>query len=83
LGFAYSIAAVISGFVPALTLTIGEASGNAWWHPGIVLAAMSLITLVSALIAVRIRVDKDEDDPAADALADAEHASSSTAAAGG
>ncbi len=83
LGFAYSIAAVISGFVPALTLTIGEVSGNAWWHPGIVLAAMSLITLVSALIAVRIRVDKDEDDPAADALADAEHASSSTAAAGG
>ena len=65
LGFAYSLAAVVSGFVPALTLTIGELSGNAWWHPGVVLAAMSAITLVSALIAIRMRVDRDEDDPAA------------------
>lgn len=65
LGFAYSLAAVVSGFVPALTLTIGELSGNAWWHPGIVLAAMSAITLVASLIAIRMRVDRDEDDPAA------------------
>ena len=65
LGFAYSLAAVVSGFVPALTLTIGELSGNAWWHPGVVLAAMSAITLVASLVAIRMRVDRDEDDPAA------------------
>lgn len=56
LGIAYSIAAVIAGFVPAITLTIGEATANAWWHPGLVLAALSLITLVAALAAGRMRV---------------------------
>lgn len=74
LGFAYSLAAVVSGFVPALTLTIGELSGNAWWHPGIVLAAMSAITLVSALVAIRMRVDRDEDDPADARIPAEEHA---------
>ncbi len=44
LGFSYSIAAVVSGFVPAVTLTIGQATGNVWWHPAIVLAGLSLIT---------------------------------------
>ncbi len=62
LGFAYALAAVVAGFVPFLTGALGTATGNAWWHPAIVLAAMSLITLVSALIAIRIRVDRDEDD---------------------
>jgi MFS family permease len=56
LGIAYSIAAVMAGFVPAITLTIGEATANAWWHPGLVLAALSLITLVAALAARRMRV---------------------------
>lgn len=56
LGIAYSIAAVVSGFVPAITLTIGEATGNAWWHPGIVLAVLSLITLVASLAAGRMKV---------------------------
>ena len=60
LGIAYSIAAVISGFVPALTLTIGEATDNVWWHPGIVLAALSLITLIAALIAGRMRLTANE-----------------------
>ena len=60
LGIAYSIAAVISGFVPALTLTIGEATGNVWWHPGVVLAGLSLITLVAAIIAGRMRVNMPE-----------------------
>lgn len=60
LGIAYSIAAVIAGFVPALTLTIGEATGNVWWHPGIVLAALSLITLIAALIAGRMRLTANE-----------------------
>ena len=60
LGIAYSIAAVVAGFVPALTLTIGEATGNVWWHPGIVLAALSLITLIAALIAGRMRLTANE-----------------------
>jgi MFS family permease len=50
---AYSIAAVISGFVPALTLLLGQSSGFAWWHPGIVLAVLSLVTAVAAFLAVR------------------------------
>ncbi|MDP4972258.1 MAG: MFS transporter, partial [Pontimonas sp.] len=49
LGFSYSIAAVVSGFVPAVTLTIGQATGNVWWHPAIVLAGLSLITLLATL----------------------------------
>lgn len=54
LGFAYSIAAVVSGFVPAVTLTIGEATGNVWWHPAVVLAGLSLITLLATLQAGRM-----------------------------
>ena len=60
LGIAYSIAAVVAGFVPALTLTIGEATGNVWWHPGIVLAVLSLITLIAALIAGQMRLTANE-----------------------
>jgi MFS family permease len=60
LGFAYALAAVVAGFVPSLTAAFGAATDQAWWHPGVVLAAMSLITLVSALYAIRIRVDRDE-----------------------
>ncbi len=52
----YSLAAVVSGFIPALTLILGEATDQAWWHPGLVLAVMSVITLVSALLA-RKRVE--------------------------
>jgi MFS family permease len=54
LGFAYSIAAVFAGFVPAVTLTIGAATDNAWWHPAIVLAGLSLITLLATLQAGRM-----------------------------
>ncbi|ANF30546.1 MFS transporter [Leifsonia xyli] len=53
LSVAYSIAALLTSFVPALTLIFGHATGNAWWHPGIVLAVMSIITLVAALFAAR------------------------------
>ena len=53
ISFAYAIAAIVSGFVLPLTLTFGEAVGYAWWHPGVVLAAMSLITAVSAYFAGR------------------------------
>ncbi|WP_286795589.1 MFS transporter, partial [Microbacterium sp. UBA3394] len=41
LSLSYAIAATVSGFVPALTLALGEATAYAWWHPGIVLAIMS------------------------------------------
>ena len=40
LSVAYSIAALLTAFVPSLTLLLGHATGNAWWHPGIVLAIM-------------------------------------------
>lgn len=53
ISFAYAIAAIISGFVLPLTLTFGEAVDYAWWHPGVVLAAMSLITAASAFFAAR------------------------------
>ncbi len=53
LAFAYSIAAVISGFIPAVTLSIGEATSFAWWHPGIVLAVLSIVTLLAAGVAAR------------------------------
>lgn len=62
LGFSYSIAAVFAGLVPAVTLAIGEASDNAWWHPGLVLAALAVITLVASLVAKRIRVDSFQTD---------------------
>lgn len=55
LSVAYSVAALLTSFVPALTLLFGQATGNAWWHPGVVLALMSIITLVSAWFASRRR----------------------------
>jgi len=60
LGVAYSIAAVVSGFVPAVTLTIGEATGNAWWHPAVVLAGLSVITLLATLQAGRMALRRAE-----------------------
>jgi len=51
ISFAYAVAAIISGFVPAITLGFGEATGYAWWHPAIVLAVMSVITALSSFLA--------------------------------
>ncbi len=62
LSVAYSVAALLTSFVPALTLVLGNATGNAWWHPGIVLAVMSVITLVGALAAARRTPIIDEVD---------------------
>lgn len=53
LSIAYAIAATISGFVPLVTLGLGQATGYAWWHPGIVLAVLSAVTLVCAWLAAR------------------------------
>jgi MFS family permease len=53
LSIAYSIAAVVSGFVPAITLAFAQLTHEAWWHPGVILGIMSLITLVAAIAAAR------------------------------
>lgn len=53
LSVAYAIAATVSGFVPLVTVWIGGATDFAWWHPGIVLAILSAVTLVSAWAAAR------------------------------
>ena len=55
LSFAYSIAAIVAGFAPSITLKFGIATDGAWWHPGVVLAVMSLITVAGAIGAVRVR----------------------------
>ncbi|HWL61021.1 MAG TPA: MFS transporter [Microbacteriaceae bacterium] len=63
LGFAYAIAATLTAFIPNITLIVGEASGNAWWHPAIVLAVLSAITLVAAIAADRmVRAGKGAPD---------------------
>ncbi|MEO6941678.1 MAG: MFS transporter [Terrimesophilobacter sp.] len=59
LSISYSVAAVVSGLIPLATSALSQATGAAWWHPGIVLALLSVLTLVAALIAQRIRV-RDE-----------------------
>jgi len=59
LSIAYSVAAVISGLIPLATQALANATGSAWWHPGIVLALLSVLTLAASLIAQRIRV-RDE-----------------------
>jgi MFS family permease len=57
---AYSIAAILTGFIPALTLTFGQAVGNAWWHPGVVLAILSILTAVATFFAGRRTAPIDE-----------------------
>ena len=56
LSISYSVAAVVAGLVPLATSALAEATDSAWWHPGIVLALLSALTLGAALIAQRIRV---------------------------
>jgi len=59
LSIAYSFGALISGFVPLITASLGAASDFAWWHPGVVLAVMSVITLAAAVVAPRLGVERD------------------------
>jgi MFS family permease len=54
LSFAYAIAATITGFVPLVTASLGAATDQAWWHPGLVLAVLSAVTLVASVIAARM-----------------------------
>jgi MFS family permease len=60
LAISYAIAASLSAFIPALTQRLAIATDSVWWHPGIVLVTISLITLVSALVASRWRRPVDE-----------------------
>ncbi|QAY61935.1 MFS transporter [Microbacterium protaetiae] len=60
LSVSYAIAATASGFVPLITVALGQATGYAWWHPGVILAVMSAVTLVAAWAAWRfVRVRED------------------------
>jgi MFS family permease len=60
LAISYAIAASLSAFIPSITEGLAIATDAAWWHPGIVLVTISLITLVSALVASRWRTPVDE-----------------------
>lgn len=60
LSIAYAVAAVISGLVPLATQALQIATDAAWWHPGIVLAALSILTLVAAIVASRWKTPVDE-----------------------
>ena len=51
MSLAYSIAGILSGFTPSITQVFSEGTDGAWWHPGVVLALMSLITIAGALAA--------------------------------
>ncbi len=69
LAVAYSLAAMLTSFVPTLTLALGTATGFAWWHPGVVLAAMSALSLVGAVLAARrpvVAIDAEDAAPASD-----------------
>ncbi len=62
MSIAYAVAAALSGIVPIATQGLGIQTDFAWWHPGVVLAALSVITLVSALIASRWARPVDAED---------------------
>lgn len=62
LSIAYSIAAVISGVIPLLTAQLSEVTNAAWWHPGLILAVLSVVTLASAWYAQMLRVPEEISD---------------------
>jgi MFS family permease len=65
LALSYNIAAAIAATLPFLLTLMRVATDNAWWHPGIVLAALSAITLLSALTAMRMSIRTVESHSAA------------------
>ena len=60
LAISYAVAAALSGLIPTITASLSKATDAAWWHPGIVLVTISVITLVSALVAARWTKPADE-----------------------
>lgn len=66
MSIAYAVAAALAGIVPIATQGLSIASGGAWWHPGIVLAILSIVTLISALVASRWSTPVDQHNDALD-----------------
>ena len=60
LAISYAVAAALSGLIPSATAALAKATDSAWWHPGIVLVTISLLTLVSAIVAARWTKPVDE-----------------------
>lgn len=60
LSIAYAIAATVSGFVPLVTVALGAATDFVWWHPGVILAILSVVTLVSAWAAARRQPEPEQ-----------------------
>jgi MFS family permease len=60
LAISYAVAAALSGLIPTVTASLSKATDAAWWHPGIVLVTISVITLVSAIVAARWTKPVDE-----------------------
>lgn len=60
MSIAYAVAAALSGAIPFVTQALSNATDAAWWHPGVVLAFISLATLISAYVASRWTKPVDE-----------------------
>ncbi|MET4059830.1 MFS family permease [Arthrobacter sp. UYP6] len=60
LSLAYSFAGILAGFTPAITSAFAQATDSAWWHPGVVLALMSVVTIAGATAAGRMTRRRDE-----------------------
>ena len=60
LALSYNIGAAIAATLPFFLTLMRVATDNAWWHPGIVLAGLSAITLLAALVAPRMSVTSYE-----------------------
>jgi MFS family permease len=60
LALSYNIGASVAATLPFILTLMRVATDNAWWHPGIVLAGLSAITLLSALVAMRMNINANE-----------------------
>jgi len=58
LAVSYNVGASVAATLPFLLVLMREATNNAWWHPGVVLAALSLITLLAAAQAGKMRISE-------------------------
>lgn len=65
LSLSYAVAATVAGFVPLLTAALGTATGQAWWHPGVVLVLLSAVTGVASVLAA-VLVRRHEQEPVTD-----------------
>ncbi|MBN9607121.1 MAG: MFS transporter [Actinomycetales bacterium] len=66
LAVTYSLAAMLTSFVPTLTQLLGVATDFAWWHPGVVLVVLAALTLGGAIAAARMRAaDGGDEEPGA------------------